>query len=84
MFRLLDKYRPEAKKDKRARLFQRAKARAEGKEDKATARPLAVRTGVNTVTSLVEKKKAKLVIIAHDVDPIEVSAFETTLAMIIN
>lgn len=29
-------------------------------------------TGVNTVTSLVENKKAQLVIIAHDVDPIEV------------
>lgn len=28
--------------------------------------------GVNTITSLVEKKKAQLVIIAHDVDPIEV------------
>lgn len=28
--------------------------------------------GVNTVTSLVESKKAQLVIIAHDVDPIEV------------
>lgn len=28
--------------------------------------------GVNTVTSLVESKKAQLVVIAHDVDPIEV------------
>lgn len=28
--------------------------------------------GVNSVTSLVESKKAQLVIIAHDVDPIEV------------
>lgn len=28
--------------------------------------------GVNTVTSLVENKKAQLVVIAHDVDPIEV------------
>lgn len=31
-------------------------------------------SGVNTVTSLVESKKAQLVIIAHDVDPIEVSS----------
>lgn len=30
-------------------------------------------TGVNTVTSLVESKKAQLVVIAHDVDPIEVN-----------
>lgn len=32
-------------------------------------------TGVNTVTSLVESKKAQLVVIAHDVDPIEVGGF---------
>ena len=31
-------------------------------------------SGVNTVTSLVESKKAQLVVIAHDVDPIEVCA----------
>ena len=29
-------------------------------------------SGINTVTSLVESKKAQLVIIAHDVEPIEV------------
>lgn len=29
-------------------------------------------SGVNTVTTLVESKKAQLVVIAHDVDPIEV------------
>ena len=31
-----------------------------------------VRHGANTVTTLVEKKKAQLVVIANDVDPIEV------------
>jgi len=31
-----------------------------------------VRHGVNNVTTLVEKKKAQLVVIANDVDPIEV------------
>ena len=30
------------------------------------------RQGVNTITTLVENKKAQLVVIAHDVDPIEV------------
>ncbi|KAL4687664.1 hypothetical protein H8959_019792 [Pygathrix nigripes] len=34
-----------------------------------------VRTGVNTVTTLVENKKAQLVVIAHDVDPIELVVF---------
>merc|ERR1711974_157186 len=34
-----------------------------------------VRHGVNTVTTLVEKKKAQLVCIANDVDPIELVLF---------
>ena len=31
------------------------------------------RHGINTIVTLVEQKKAQLVLIAHDVDPIEVS-----------
>lgn len=72
LFKLLDKYRPETKKDRRARLVQRAKERAEGKPDQPSKRPLVVRTGINTVTTLVEQKKAQLVVISHDVDPIEI------------
>ena len=72
LFKLLDKYRPEAKKERRARLLQRAKERAAGKPDQPTKRQLVVRSGINTITSLVEQKKAQLVIISHDVDPIEV------------
>lgn len=72
LFKLLDKYRPETKKDRRARLIKRAAERAAGKPDTPTKRPLVVRTGVNTVVSLVEQKKAQLVVIAHDVDPIEI------------
>ena len=48
--------------------------RAEGKEDAPTKRAAVVRHGVNTVTTLIEKKKAQLVVIANDVDPIEVSS----------
>lgn len=33
-------------------------------------------SGINTVTTLVENKKAQLVVIAHDVDPIEVSMLQ--------
>lgn len=68
----MNKYRPETKQDKKQRLRARAALRAEGKEDVPTRRPNIVRSGVNTVTSLVESKKAQLVMIAHDVDPIEV------------
>jgi len=72
LFKLLDKYRPETKKDRRARLIQRAADRAAGKPDQPGKRPLVARSGINTVVSLVEQKKAQLVIIAHDVDPIEI------------
>jgi hypothetical protein len=42
--------------------------------DKSAAKkPVAVKMGLNHVTSLIEEKKAQLVVIAHDVDPIEVS-----------
>merc|ERR1712079_186702 len=75
LFKLLDKYRPETKQDKKDRLRARAEARAEGKQDTPTKRGPVVRHGVNTVTTLVEKKKAKLVVIANDVDPIELVLF---------
>merc|ERR1711907_891274 len=37
----------------------------------AGKKPVCVKMGVNHVTTLVEEKKAQLVVIAHDVDPIE-------------
>merc|ERR1712193_30949 len=70
LWRLLDKYAPETKKDKVVRLKTAAEQKAAGKEP-ATAKPLNVKFGLNHVTSLVENNEAKLVVIAHDVDPIE-------------
>jgi len=75
VFRLLEKYRPETKAQKKERLRQRAQQRVEGKEDVPSKRPPVVRSGINTVTTLVEKKKAQLVVIAHDIDPIEIVIF---------
>jgi len=75
LFKLMDKYRPETKQAKKERLRERAAARAEGKEDAPTKRAPVVRHGVNDVTTLVEKKKAQLVVIANDVDPIEMVMF---------
>merc|ERR1711902_252685 len=71
LFRLLDKYRPESREAKKERLRARAAEKAEGKPDQPTKRVPCVRHGMNTVTKLVEKKKAQLVCIATDVDPIE-------------
>ncbi|VDD85969.1 unnamed protein product, partial [Enterobius vermicularis] len=75
LLRLLEKYRPETKQQKHNRLKKRAEARAAGKQEEVTKRPPVVRSGVNTVTRLVEQKKAQLVVIAHDVDPLEIVLF---------
>ncbi|KHN80948.1 60S ribosomal protein L7a [Toxocara canis] len=75
LFRLLEKYRPETKQQKMERLRARAEARAAGKPEEVTRRPPVVRSGINLVTKLVEQKKAQLVVIAHDVDPIEIVVF---------
>merc|ERR1711953_594000 len=75
LFRLMDNYRPETKQERKERLKKRAEAKAAGKEDSPTKKKAVVHHGVNTVTTFVEKKKAQLVIIANDVDPIELVLF---------
>jgi len=75
LFKLMDNYRPETKQERKERLKARAEARAEGKEDKPTKKKAVVHHGANSVVTLVEKKKAQLVVIANDVDPIELVLF---------
>merc|ERR1712199_6558 len=71
LFRLLNNLKPETKTEKKARRNEAADAVAAG--GKATSKkPVCVKQGLNHVTTLVEEKKAKLVVIAHDVDPIEI------------
>merc|ERR1711881_358730 len=57
LFRLLNQLKPES--------------RAAG-TPAASKKPICVKMGINHVTKLVEEKEAKLVVIAHDVDPIEI------------
>lgn len=73
LFKVLEKYRPETKLQKSARLKATAEEKVAGKDKAPAKKPSNLRAGCNTVTKLVEQKKAKLVVIAHDVDPIEVS-----------
>jgi len=75
VFSILDKYRPESAEAKKERLKKRAEERKEGKPETVTKRPHGVRFGINNVTKLIENKKAALVVIAHDVDPIEIVLF---------
>merc|ERR1719327_1782068 len=71
LFRLLNNLKPETKTEKKERLANEAEKVAAGGA-KSAKKPVAVKMGINHVTTLVEEKKAKLVVIAHDVDPIEV------------
>merc|ERR1711967_16436 len=70
LFRLLNNLKPETKTEKRERLKGAAETAAAGGRN-AAKKPVCVKMGVNHVTTLVEEKKAQLVVIAHDVDPIE-------------
>ncbi|XKL67535.1 hypothetical protein PGB90_003026 [Kerria lacca] len=79
LFKILEKYRPETAAAKKRRLQARAEKKIEKKVDKPTKRPIVIRQGVNTVTKLVEQKKAQLVVIAHDVDPLELVLFLPSL-----
>ncbi|KAJ2707197.1 60S ribosomal protein L8 [Coemansia spiralis] len=72
LFKLLVKYRPETSQEKKARLTAQAEKVAAGQKQEATDKPAVVKYGINHVTNLVESKKAKLVVIANDVDPIEI------------
>merc|ERR1712118_96980 len=64
------KNRPETKEAKKQRLLAMAKAQ-EGGAQVESKKPLMLKYGLHGVTSLIESKQAKLVVIAHDVDPLE-------------
>eukprot|EP01112_Ceratiomyxa_fruticulosa_P024046 TRINITY_DN951_c0_g2_i2.p1 TRINITY_DN951_c0_g2~~TRINITY_DN951_c0_g2_i2.p1 ORF type:complete len:326 (+),score=64.88 TRINITY_DN951_c0_g2_i2:61-978(+) len=73
LFKLLKQYRPETREKKKKRLLRWAKLRAQGKRKPSYKKTQQyIKFGINNVTSLVEKKRARLVVIANDVDPIEV------------
>merc|ERR1712137_1130586 len=71
LFKLLDRHRPETRQAKKQRLLQAAAAKAGGEKSDPATKPNVVKYGINH-TSLVEQKKATLVVIAHDVDPLEI------------
>uniref|UniRef100_A0A060SZS4 60S ribosomal protein L8 n=1 Tax=Blastobotrys adeninivorans TaxID=409370 RepID=A0A060SZS4_BLAAD len=75
-FKLLNKYRPETAAEKKERLTKEAAAIAEGKKkEDVSEKPYVVKYGLNHVVSLIENRKPQLVLIAHDVDPIELVVF---------
>lgn len=70
LFKLLMKYRPPTDAEKATRRAAAAEAAKSG--DAAPGKPaLGIKFGLKHVTSLIEEKRAKLVCIASDVEPIE-------------
>jgi len=65
------KYKPEGKLEKRTRLRKEAEAKLKDPKAPAAAKKAELKCGIQRVTRLIEQKRAKLVMIAHDVDPIE-------------
>ncbi|MRC56858.1 hypothetical protein GH877_29720 [Bacillus thuringiensis] len=55
VFRLMDKYRPEAKQERKVRLTLRAEQRVKGKDDVPIMRPHAARFGNHIETTLLEQ-----------------------------
>merc|ERR1712113_49218 len=70
LFMLLNKYRPETKAVKKQRLLDTAVAVSTGK-DNPERKVHVIKYGLKHVTSLIEQKKAQLVCIANDVNPLE-------------
>lgn len=78
LFRLMNKYRPETRQEKKVRLTAQAEAIAKGDAKKGEPigkKPLYVKYGLNHIVALIEAKKTSLVVIADDVDPIELVVF---------
>lgn len=72
VFTLLNKYRPETPAAKKQRVKAAAAAKAAGKEPDNSGRPAnQVKFGLKHVTTLIEEKKAQIVLIANDVNPVE-------------
>lgn len=77
LFKLLHSHRPETPAQKKARLLAAAQDKAGGQGQ--TKKPNVVKYGLKHITGLVEQKKATLVVIAHDVEPIELVMWLPTL-----
>lgn len=79
LFKLLHSYRPESSDAKKERMRKLASAKVAGQKVPVTGRTPQLIFGTNNVTTAVEKKKTKLVVIAADCDPIEVVLHLPTL-----
>merc|ERR1719210_610928 len=77
-FNLFKHYQPPTRAQRKQRVRELAKAKAEGKEIQQDKEPR-IKFGLNHVTNLVQKKRAQIVLIAHDVEPLELVFWLPTL-----
>jgi large subunit ribosomal protein L7Ae len=71
VLRLLTNYRPESEVEKKQRRQKSAESEVKGAAKAESKKPNYIKYGLNHITTLIEEKKAKLVVIAHDVEPVE-------------
>uniref|UniRef100_M3XX69 60S ribosomal protein L7a n=1 Tax=Mustela putorius furo TaxID=9669 RepID=M3XX69_MUSPF len=81
MLKLVHRYGPKTKQEKKQRLLAQAEKKAAGKGHVPTKRAPVFRGLVNTVTNLVENKKSQVVVIAHDVDSLKLIIFLHVLCL---
>ncbi|KAH8614074.1 putative Ribosomal protein L7Ae L30e S12e Gadd45 family [Trypanosoma vivax] len=80
LLKLVKKYAPETRKARRERLKKVAQEKKSNpRKTLSTKAPLSVVSGLQEVTRAIEKKTARLVIIANNVDPIELVLWMPTL-----
>eukprot|EP00494_Astrolonche_serrata_P024722 UN24982 len=77
-FKLFAKYQPPTAQERSERRKQIAKARSEGKEANLEHKKQ-IKFGLNHVTNLITRGKAQVVLIAHDVEPLELVIWLPTL-----
>mmetsp|Transcript_31588 Transcript_31588/g.46851 ORF Transcript_31588/g.46851 Transcript_31588/m.46851 type:complete len:267 (-) Transcript_31588:116-916(-) len=78
VFKLFSNYRPETPAAKKQRIKEAAAAQVSGKDTKSK-KPNQIKFGLKHVTTMIEEKKAQLVLIACDVDPLELVLWMPTL-----
>jgi large subunit ribosomal protein L7Ae len=80
LLKLVKKYKPETRKERKARLAAAAEQKKKDpKKTVSTRAAPSVITGLQEVTRAIEKKKAKMVIVANNVDPVELVLWIPTL-----
>eukprot|EP01004_Peranema_trichophorum_P006574 NODE_5391_length_1020_cov_60.652174_g4822_i0.p1 GENE.NODE_5391_length_1020_cov_60.652174_g4822_i0~~NODE_5391_length_1020_cov_60.652174_g4822_i0.p1 ORF type:complete len:306 (-),score=69.63 NODE_5391_length_1020_cov_60.652174_g4822_i0:58-975(-) len=72
LYKFARKYKPESRLERRKRLRGEAKKKVKEPSAPHTVKKFDIKSGAQRVSRLVEQKRAKLVLIANDVDPLEI------------